>query len=101
CVLNAVATDQDAYSVTSTGVCGSDTKPFSMTVNALTATTTPGNQTVCVGAASTCFSTTATGTAPFTFVWKKNGVVITAGAHYTITSNADAGTSQLCVLNAV
>jgi Immunoglobulin domain/Immunoglobulin I-set domain len=57
-------------------------------------TVQPTNQTVTAGQAAT-FSVTATGTAPLTYQWQKNGAVITGAtaASYTtpVTTTADSG----------
>jgi hypothetical protein len=71
-----------------------------LTVNpapvAPTITTQPGNQTVTAGQAAT-FNVVATGTAPLSYQWQKNGVNIAGAtaANYTTpaTTTADSGTS--------
>ena len=60
-------------SVTTTGACGSATQSATLTVQAPTATTDPPDQTVCKGAIAT-FSTTASGTGPFSYAWTVDGV---------------------------
>lgn len=59
-------------------------------------TTQPTDQTVSVGTAAT-FSVTATGTAPLTYQWKKNGVDISGATSSSYTTDAtsmsDSGTS--------
>ncbi len=76
---NSVAIDTTTVSVGGhtvevvvSGACGSVTKSASLTVQANTSATTPGNQTVCQGATAN-FSTTASGTPPFTYQWKLDG----------------------------
>jgi hypothetical protein len=60
-------------SVTTTGACGSATQSATLTVQAPTATTDPPDQTVCKGAIAN-FSTTASGTGPFSYAWTLDGV---------------------------
>jgi hypothetical protein len=59
-------------SVTTTGACGSDSQSATLTVQATTSTTDPADQTVCQGATAT-FSTTASGTGPFSYAWTVDG----------------------------
>jgi CSLREA domain-containing protein len=59
--------------VTTTGACGSASQSATLTVNAPTATTDPPDQTVCKGATAT-FSTTASGTGPFSYAWTLDGL---------------------------
>ena len=59
-------------SVTTTGACGSASQSATLTVQANTSATTPADQTVCQGATAN-FSTTASGTGPFTYQWKLDG----------------------------
>jgi hypothetical protein len=59
-------------SVTVTGACGSATQSATLTVQATTATTDPEDQTVCQGAPAN-FSTTASGTGPFSYAWTVDG----------------------------
>lgn len=89
------------------GACNSVTKSATLTVNANTTTTDPPDKSVCEGT-SASFSTTASGTGPFTFVWKKgvtvlnNGdlggrvVIVNGASSSTLTINntqaSDAGT---------
>ncbi len=49
-----------------------------VTVNPVTTTTALANQTVCQGS-NVSFTTTASGTAPFSFVWKKGATTINTG----------------------
>jgi hypothetical protein len=59
--------------LTVTGACGTVTHSASLTVNAPTATTDPADQSVCQGTDAT-FSTTASGTGPFSYAWTVDGV---------------------------
>ncbi len=81
------------------GTCGSVTKSASLTVQAKPATTDPADTTVCLGGTAV-FSTTASGTAPFSFVWKQGATVLTSGGlggRATITSGST--TSTLTITN--
>ena len=60
-------------SVTATGTCGSASQSATLTVNAPTSTTDPADQTVCQGATAN-FSTTASGTGPFSYAWTVDGL---------------------------
>src|SRR6185295_5344183 len=59
-------------SVTTTGTCGSASQSATLTIQENTATTDPPDQTVCKGATAN-FSTTASGTGPFTYAWTLDG----------------------------
>ena len=58
--------------LTVTGSCGTVTQSATLTVNAATATTDPADQTVCKGT-DAHFSTTASGTGPFSYAWTLDG----------------------------
>jgi len=58
--------------LTVTGSCGTVTQSATLTVNAQTATTDPADQTVCQGI-DAHFSTTASGTGPFSYAWTLDG----------------------------
>src|SRR5206468_3331765 len=58
--------------VTTTGACGSASQSATLTVQQNTATTDPADQTVCQGATAS-FSTTASGTGPFSYAWTLDG----------------------------
>jgi hypothetical protein len=86
--------------VTTTGACGSASQSATLAVQQNTATTDPPDQSVCQGS-TTSFTTTASGTGPFTFVWKKGATVLHTGdfgGRVTITSGAT--TSTLTISNA-
>ncbi|MBK9312974.1 MAG: DUF11 domain-containing protein [Acidobacteria bacterium] len=76
--------------VTVTGACGSVTKSTTLTVQAGTSATELSPQTVCQGANAN-FSTTASGTGPFSYAWELDGSPI-AGATNS-NSIATAGLS--------
>lgn len=59
--------------VTTTGACGSVSQSATLTVQAPTGTTDPADQTVCKGATAN-FSTTASGTGPFSYAWTLDGL---------------------------
>ena len=63
----------------------------------------PGSQTVAPGGTAT-FSVTATGTAPLTYQWRKNGIAIPGATSATLTlsqvQTSDAGTYAVRVSNA-
>jgi CSLREA domain-containing protein len=85
--------------VTTTGACGSASQSATLTVNANTTTTDPPDRTVCVGS-TTSFTTSASGTGPFTFVWKKGATVLNTGdfgGRVTITTVSN--TSTLTITN--
>jgi hypothetical protein len=58
--------------LTVTGSCGTVTQTATLTVNAQTVTTDPADQTVCKGT-DAHFSTTASGTGPFSYAWTLDG----------------------------
>lgn len=69
----------NSYRAVFTNECGTtNSTAATLTINANTAATTPADQTVCQGTNAT-FSTTASGTGPFTYQWKLDGSNI-AGA---------------------
>lgn len=80
--------------------CGSATQSATLTVDAPAATTDPADQSVCGGQTAT-FTTMASGTGPFSFVWKKGAMVLVDGdfgGRVDITSTAT--TSTLTITNA-
>ena len=74
--------DAASYSVEVAGACNSVTNSATLTVNSLTTASALSPQTICPGANVT-FSTTAGGTGPFSYVWRKGG-----GAALGSTSNS-------------
>jgi hypothetical protein len=86
--LNAVAVaDAGTYSVEVTGGCGSLTNFATLTVNPGTSATPLANLVRCTNQPAT-FSTVASGTGPFGFVWRKNGGVMAGQTNNSITINA-------------
>jgi CSLREA domain-containing protein len=77
--------------VTVSGTCGSVTKNATLTVNANTTTTDPADVATCEGATAS-FTTNASGTGPFSFVWKQGVVPIVSGGRFTITNTSTSST---------
>jgi hypothetical protein len=85
--------------VTTTGTCGTASQSATLTVQATTSTSDPADQQACLGGTAS-FSTTASGTGPFTFVWKQGATVLTNGSlggRATITNTST--TSTLTISN--
>jgi hypothetical protein len=101
----AQAADAGSYTVVVTNAAGTATSNAAvLTVNVPpTFTTQPLTQTVNTGAGLT-LTVAASGTGPFTYQWKKNGVVIAGAtaATYTVSASqpADAGSYTVVVTNA-
>lgn len=91
------AADVATYSVTVSGACGDPVvKTATLTVNQAAQSTDLVNQSVCPGETA-AFTTTASGTGPFGFVWKKGMAVLATGGDITITTNGS--TSTLSIAN--
>ena len=94
-VENVQATDVATYCVEVTGACGSATNCATLNVLESTASTELTSVTNCPGTTAV-FSTTPSGTGPFTFVWTKDGAPVAGSTTSSITINnvetADAGT---------
>jgi hypothetical protein len=76
----------NTYRAVFSNECGTvNSNAATLTVNANTSATTPANQTVCQGSNAN-FSTTASGTGPFTYPWKLDGSDI-SGATNSVDSN--------------
>jgi hypothetical protein len=97
------ASDAGTYSVVVTGACGSVENAAALTVETAVGATTPNSQVVCPGAGAS-FSTTASGTGPFSFQWKKDGAPLSGEIASTLVlSNvqpSDAGTYSVLVIGA-
>ena len=96
--------DAGSYSAEVIGECGSvETAPATLTVNQPTSATNPLAATVCVGS-PVSFSTTAGGTGPFTYQWKKNGAPISGAtaSSYAIAAvvPSNAGAYSVAVTGA-
>jgi hypothetical protein len=68
----ALSVGSHTVAVTTTGACGSASQSATLTVQAPTGTSDPADQTVCKGATAN-FSTTASGTGPFSYAWTLDG----------------------------
>src|SRR6185436_10306777 len=71
-ISGTVTSDAGTYTVEATGECNTATQSATLTVNAATHTTDPADQTVCQGT-DAHFSTTASGTGPFSYAWTLDG----------------------------
>jgi hypothetical protein len=84
------------------GCGGGSTSGSGTTPNSVAITTQPASQTVAVGATAT-FTVVATGTAPLTYQWQKNGTAISGAtsASYTTpsTTSADNGAKFIVVVS--
>jgi len=91
-VIATVSTnDAGVYSVEVTGACGGITNSATLVVNRLTTATPLADVTACAGESAT-FGTTADGTGPFTFVWRKDGGVLVDQTNSALVlSNLTAG----------
>ncbi|HKQ75856.1 MAG TPA: pectinesterase family protein [Blastocatellia bacterium] len=104
-IASANAADAGAYTVTVTNAAGGATSdPAVLTVITPPAIVTPpASQTVNAGANAT-FSVVASGTAPLTYQWRKNGADIPSATNSTLTLNnaqaADAAAYTVVVSNA-
>jgi CSLREA domain-containing protein len=74
----SLSSGNHSVSVSVTGACGTVNKSATLTVQQNTSTTDPADQSSCLGGAAS-FSTTASGTGPFSFVWKKGSTVLNNG----------------------
>ncbi len=74
-IFNATVGDSATYAVEVTGMCNSVTNSATLMVRALTTAAAFSNLTHCAGESAT-FATTPFGAGPFTFVWRKDGVVL-------------------------
>ncbi len=63
------------YTLEVSGACGRATNHTTLTLRTNVLVAALSNQTVCAGGATT-FTANVTGTGPFTFVWRKNGAVL-------------------------
>ncbi len=107
-IASAAAGDTGTYTVVATNASGSTTSnPAAVTVAggvvAPTITTHPASQSVTAGTNVT-FTVAATGTAPFTYQWKKGGADIAGATSASLllsaTTLADSGSYTVVVSNA-
>jgi uncharacterized repeat protein (TIGR01451 family) len=89
---NVSATDAGAYCVQVSGVCGSANSCAALTVRTNTTATPLSDQTKCPGETAS-FSTTALGTGPFSFVWRKDGVMVPGQTTSSLTIPSVSGTN--------
>ena len=75
-LVNVSSTNAGTYTVIVTGDCSSVTNSATLTVYPVTTATGPVSLTNCPGTTAT-FSTTPSGTGPFKYAWKFNGVTLT------------------------
>ena len=113
-ITGTVLSDADTYTVEASGSCNTATQSATLTVNANTHTTDPPDQTVCQGT-DAHFSTVASGTGPFSYMWTLDGnpvggnspnVTIPTGAlsigNHTVTvttTGACGSETQTSILN--
>jgi hypothetical protein len=100
-IASVTAGDAGSYQAVVSGTCGTiETNPATLTVNSAATASTPSSTTACTGNPAT-FSTTAGGTGPFTYQWRKNGNAIpgATASSYTIASvtGGDAGAYSVTV----
>ena len=104
-IASATATDGGTYTVTVTNSSGSITSdPAVLTVITPPAITTPPASITVNAGDSATFSVEATGTAPLSYQWRKNGATIPGATGATFTINnaqaADAASYSVIVANA-
>src|SRR5262249_13065609 len=71
----ATVTDVGAYSVVVSGPCGSLTNSANLTLKTVTGASSLNSLVRCVGD-SASFTTVASGSGPFSYVWQKDGTVL-------------------------
>ena len=81
---SATVLDEGAYVVIVTGTCNAVTNTGTLTVHPPTTATPLADQTLCFGRTAT-FSTTPAGTGPFSFLWRKNGLVLAGQTNNSLT----------------
>ena len=100
---NVTAGQAGVYTVIVSGVCGSVTNSATLTVNVPVTATALTNLVCCQGDNAT-FSTVASGTGPFNYVWLKNGNSISGQNDSSLTLNNvstnDAATYSVIVSGA-
>ena len=96
---NVTSADAATYSLKLTGGYDSVTNSATLTVRT-NVTATPLTNLVRSVGASAVFSTVASGTAPFTYAWQKNGTVITGqtGSSLVLTNLAISDSGTYCVI---
>jgi len=81
---NVTPADNGTYSIVVIGGCGSVTNSATLTVTPAT-TATPLTSLVRNPGQTAVFTTTASGSGPFTYVWKKNGTAVTGQTGNSLT----------------
>jgi hypothetical protein len=88
---DVTADEAGNYSVIVNGACGSVTNSATLTVNTPLTATPLGNVVLCPGDSAT-FGTVASGTGPFSYVWLKNGTLVSGqNGSSLILNNVGAG----------
>ena len=95
---NVTAASAGVYCVEVAGACGTANSCATLTVRTNTTATALVSQTKCPGETAT-FTTVASGTGPFTYVWKKDGVILPGetGNSLTLSSVSAAQAGGYCV----
>ena len=96
---NVSAGDAATYSVIVNGLMGSVTNSATLTVNTPVTATPLSNATACPGDSAT-FSTVASGTGPFSYLWLKNGTLISGQNSSSLTLN-NVGTSDTALYSVI
>jgi subtilisin-like proprotein convertase family protein len=91
-IISTTILDAGIYTVVASGACTSATNTVELVLYQDTTATPLISQTNCFGRDAT-FSTMASGTGPFTYVWKKDGVVIPGATGSSITIQKLAATN--------
>src|SRR5205814_8401632 len=95
--------DAGTYSVAVSGACGSVTNSASLTVLTTVGASGLTSLTNCPGTSAT-FSTTPSGTGPFSFVWRKDGNILSGQTSSSLSigsvSSGDAGAYSVAVSGA-
>jgi subtilisin-like proprotein convertase family protein len=93
-VASVTSTDAGTYTIEVYGICTSATNSATLTVNSNTSATALANQVRCPGD-SAVFNTVASGTGPFSYVWRKNGNLLSGETKNSLTissvTSANAG----------
>src|SRR5581483_6623180 len=94
-ISSASSTNAGTYSVEVYGGCGSMTNPATLTVSTNTTASPLTSLVLCPGSPAT-FTTTASGTGPFSYVWRLNGAQLSGQTANTLNissaSSTNAGT---------
>jgi hypothetical protein len=97
---DVTADEAGTYSVIVNGACGSVTNSAILTVNTPVTATPLNNMVLCPGD-NAVFNTVASGTGPFSYVWLKNGTLISGQNDSSLTLNnvsaSDAATYSVIV----